>query len=72
MQDKIYPTTFEPTASAFPKPIITKMKHPRLCLKREPLINPFSKEGHERANEKLKKEAEENRLFVEAMELVFA
>ena len=55
------PTKFEPTAAAFPKPDFTKMKYPRVCQKREPLIHDFSKEGVKLANEKNKKEAEDNR-----------
>ena len=72
MQDRIYPTKWEPTTVAIPKPDFTKMRHPRVCLKRGPLINPFSKEGLELAKEKEKKEAEDNRQFGVAMELVWA
>jgi len=57
MQDKIYPTTFKPTDAIFPKPDFTKMRHPRLCRKAGPYINPFSKEGDELEKEKKKKEA---------------
>ena len=71
MQDRIYPTTFQPTDATFPKPNFTKMKHPRVCLKYEPIIHAFTKEGDEYAKEKKKKEDEDNRQFVEMMELVF-
>lgn len=66
------PTKFEPTAAAFPKPDFTKMKYPRVCQKREPLIHAFSKEGIKLANEKNKKIVEDNRKFREAMDLLNA
>ena len=66
------PTKFEPTAAAFPKPDFTKMKYPRVCQKREPLIHAFSKEGIKLANEKNKKIVEDNRKFREAMDLLHA
>ena len=66
------PTKFEPTAAAFPKPDFTKMKYPRVCQKREPLIHAFSKEGVKLANEKNKKIVEDNRKFREAMDLLNA
>ena len=72
MQDRIYPTKWEPTTVAIPWPDSTKMRYPRVCQKRGPLINPFSKEGLELAKEKEKKEAEDNRQFGEAMELLWA
>ena len=72
MQDRIYPTKWEPTTVAIPGPDFTKMRYPRVYQKRGPLINPFSKEGLELAKEKEKKEAEDNRQFGEAMELLWA
>jgi len=72
MQDRIYPTKWEPTTVAMPWPDSTKMKHPRDCPKAGPLINPFSKEGHEYTNEEKKKIVEDNRKFREAMDLLYA
>ena len=66
------PTTFQPTASAFPVTFTTKMRHPRDFPKAEPLFNPFSKEVHEYTNEKKKKIVEDNRKFREAMDLLNA
>ena len=66
------PTTFQPTASAFPATFTTKMRHPRDFPKAEPLFNPFSKEGHEYTNEEKKKIIEDNRKFREAMDLLNA
>ena len=66
------PTTFQPTASAFPATFTTKMRHPRDFPEAEPLINPFSKEGHEYTNEEKKKIIEDNRKFREAMDLLNA
>ena len=66
------PTTFKPTASAFPVTFTTKMRHPRDFPKAEPLFNPFSKEVHEYTNEKKKKIVEDNRKFREAMDLLYA
>ena len=72
MQDRIYPTKWEPTTVAIPGPDFTKMRYPRVYQKRGPLIYAFSKEGLELAKEKEKKEAEDNRQFGVAMELVWA
>ena len=72
MQDRIYPTKWEPTTVAMPWPDSTKMRYPRVCQKRGPLINPFSKEGHEYTNEEKKKIVEDNRKFREAMDLLYA
>jgi hypothetical protein len=72
MQDRIYPTKWEPTTVAIPWPDSTKMRYPRVYQKRGPLIYAFSKEGLELAKEKEKKEAEDNRQFGVAMELVWA
>jgi hypothetical protein len=66
------PTTFQPTASAFPVTFATKMRHPRDFLEAGPLINPFSKERHEYTNEEKKKIIEDNRKFREAMDLLNA
>ena len=55
-----------------PWPDSTKMKHPRDFPKAGPLINPFSKEGHEYTNEEKKKIVEDNRKFREAMDLLYA
>ena len=55
-----------------PWPDSTKMRYPRVCQKRGPLINPFSKEGHEYTNEEKKKIVEDNRKFREAMDLLYA
>ena len=72
MQDRIYPTKWEPTTVAMPWPDSTKMRYPRVFQKRGPLINPFSKEGHEYTNEEKKKIVEDNRKFREAMDLLYA
>ena len=72
MQDRIYPTKWEPTTVAMPWPDSTKMRYPRVYQKRGPLINPFSKEGHEYTNEEKKKIVEDNRKFREAMDLLYA
>ena len=50
----------------------TKTGKPRDFPKAEPYICPFSKEGIERHNEKMKKEAEDKRKFVESLDLAFA
>ena len=55
-----------------PWPDSTKMRYPRVYQKRGPLINPFSKEGHEYTNEEKKKIVEDNRKFREAMDLLYA
>ena len=57
---------------AMPWPDSTKMRYPRVYQKRGPLINPFSKEGHEYTNEEKKKVVEDNRKFREAMDLLYA
>ena len=72
LQRLMRPTTFKPTASAFPVTFTTKMRHPRDFPKAEPLFNPFSKEVHEYTNEKKKKIVEDNRKFREAMDLLNA
>ena len=72
MQDRIYPTKWEPTTVAMPWPDSTKMRYPRDFPKAEPLFNPFSKEVHEYTNEKKKKIVEDNRKFREAMDLLYA
>ena len=72
LQRLMRPTTFKPTASAFPVTFTTKMRHPRDFPKAEPLFNPFSKEVHEYTNEKKKKIVEDNRKFREAMDLLYA
>ena len=72
MQDRIYPTKWEPTTVAMPWPDSTKMRYPRVFQKRGPQINPFSKEVHEYTNEKKKKIVEDNRKFREAMDLLNA
>ena len=72
MQDRIYPTKWEPTTVAMPWPDSTKMKHPRDCPKAGPLINPLCKKGHRYTNEKKKKIVEDNRKFREAMDLLYA
>ena len=50
----------------------TKTGKPRDFPKAEPFLNPFSKEGIERHNEKMKKEAEDKQKFVESLDLAFA
>ena len=50
----------------------TKTEKPRDFPKAEPYICPFSKEGIERHNEKMKKEAEDKQMFVESLDLAFA
>ena len=50
----------------------TKTEKPRDFPKVEPFLNPFSKEGIERHNEKMKKEAEDKQKFVESLDLAFA
>ena len=72
MQDRIYPTKWEPTTVAMPWPDSTKMRYPRDFPKAEPLFNPFSKEVHEYTNEKKNKIVENNRKFREAMDLLYA
>ena len=72
MQDRIYPTKWEPTTVAMPWPDSTKMRYPRVFQKRGPQINPFSKEVHEYTNEEKKKVVEDNRKFREAMDLLYA
>ena len=72
LQRLMRPTTFKPTASAFPVTFTIKMRHPHDFPKVEPLINTFSKESHEYTNEKKKKIVEDNRKFREAMDLLYA
>ena len=62
----------QPLSSNDPFTFTIKMGKPRDFLKAEPYICPFSKEGIERHNQKMKQEAEDKRKFVESLDMVFA
>ena len=67
MSDNDMPKNWQPTTADYKVTFPQKKKttnayaDPRVCLRAEPLVSPFSKEGLERNKQKARKEAEAQR-----------